>query len=239
MDLYLKCMYLIAQYPPIAVEQFAPGCTEMVFVTARECFLLVSHNEGVTVRRWNSPARVHVRPDGTVEECDGLTSAAAERAVGAALPVPRDGSLLAWTTDGTVTGLVVFYTREHEDVAPRFSPMPRADLPEGEWPPFTGEPVLGQWVWDHISAGRLVNIGPCLAGTRGAAWWLTAGQNDSGGKAGAIAVSREVHLSCGAILPRGLYAYHKTLRLGGVPSLEGALASRGKTDLGFRFRNAA
>jgi hypothetical protein len=242
MNLHQECQSLFTQYP-LAADPFDDGA-EMVFAVlgpgAPEFFVLISYDDGeIALRRWNSMTRLGINPDGTLEERDGLTPAQAEQAVKAALPSPHDGSMLAWAPSGTATALVTFYGRGWEDAAPVFSPMPRAGLPERDWPPFIGEPILGPWVWDHIRAGRLADAGSSLAGTHGAAYWVSAGQNDRGGAAGHVAVARDVRLSQGIILPRGLYAYWKSLRLGGVPTLEDALADRGKTDLGPRFRETA
>lgn len=240
MNLYEKAVDLFGRYP-LAVEPFKDSRVRpMVLMTARggkpQYFVLVHESIG--------GGRCELWPwhgDGDalkIEPGAGDAPRWAVEAVTGAVPLPRNGSLFGWAPQRSITALIIIYTQhtaEHPE--PGWTPMILAGTPERDWPEFTAEHLFGQWFWDHCRAGRIVEAGTHIAASSRAVWWV---DTEAALGSNSCAVARPLTLPGGVTLPRGLFVYDKPLRDGTpVPSLEEALASRGKTDLGPRFREAA
>jgi hypothetical protein len=132
--------------------------------------------------------------------------------------------------------MIAFYGRyTPETPDPSWSVMPDADLGEAAWPPFTpsftGERRLGSWLWEYFQAGHIVNLGPLIASSEDAAFWVDTTETIG---SGCIAVARDLASPAGWALPRGRYVYYQ--HRDGAPSLDDLLADPGKTDLAPRFR---
>jgi hypothetical protein len=94
-------------------------------------------------------------------ERDGAARPSADtvRAVTDSVPLPRDGSMFGWLSGHAVTALVLSYTNySPETPEPRWSVLPPAGSPPGDWPPFTGEMFFGPWFWEHLRAGRIASL---------------------------------------------------------------------------------
>ena len=153
-------------------------------------------------------------------------------AVTCGLPIPPHGALYGWADRGRITAMIPFYG---DGLEPGSFLMPEADA--ADWPPFAGEKVLGPWLWEYYRAGRIVNLGPVIAGSPGAVFW-TAGVAPL--EWGCCAVARDLASPDGWTFPSGRYVYGGELQAGvAVPSLETLLADPGATDLAPRFATPA
>jgi hypothetical protein len=149
------------------------------------------------------------------------------------VPIPRHGSLLGWARDTDIIALVAFYANySPRSPDPYWAMMPRADIPQSSWPPFTGEPIFGCWFWEYYRAGNVSSLDDLIAGTPGAVFWINTkavlGSD-------CCAVARDIKSPEGHTLRRGRYVYHEALRAGKpVPPLRTLLAAD-KADLASRF----
>lgn len=234
---YERCLRLFAGYP-LAVRPKDPGgsAVELVLMTAdgkdpRFFLLIYDSGDGrpyCLLNRLGTEDSIDIEP-GQRSVPPGYAAALTH-----GIPVPRDGSMFGWVSDGEITALITVDSRDAPE--PRFSTMPRAGIPETRWPPFTGAPCLGMWLWEHLTAGRMIDLAPAVAATWGQVFFCPA--RIPGAGAGVIAVKAALSPEPprGWILPSGVYAYHGALRSGARPeSLSELLAGHGKTDLGPRF----
>ena len=157
------------------------------------------------------------------------------KAVTHGIPIPRHGSLFGWNDGGIITALTAIYTQyTPQTPQPVFTSMPFVDLPERQWPPYTGEPLFGRWFWDSYEVGKFVSLATLIAATPGEVYWVntkaTLGSD-------CYAVARDVSSPGGYTLRRGRYVFYQALRAGMlVPSLTELLADSGKIDLAPRFQ---
>jgi hypothetical protein len=111
--------------------------------------------------------------------------------------------------------------------------MPLAGVPEAQWPPFTGEPLIGDSFWELLDAGKIVAVGDLVARTPDTVFWV---DTDAILGSGCCVVARDVESPEGYTLRSGCYIYYKVLRAGSpVPPLQVLLSETGKTDLAARF----
>ena len=113
--------------------------------------------------------------------------------------------------------------------------MPRAGIPETQWPRFAEEPLLGPWFWEHYRARRLLSLDSLIAANPGVVFWADTeavlGSN-------CCAVAHDVRRPAGPTLQQGRYVYYQALQAGKpVPSLRSLLAGT-KTDLAPRLRRS-
>ena len=248
MNLYKQAEELFKRYPQAVAPVTEDGSVRSMILMrphgrTAECFALTRQcgrqGESCSLFRWHKDGIVNVAPDGTVAEQDGkLSLQEAERIAATAIPLPRDGSLWGWAPKRTVTALIAIYAQYTEETPePSWTPMLLAYAARQDWPAFVGERLLGAWFWDGLRTGRIVEVGPSIAASSRAVWWVDT-QATLGSDT--CAVERPLSLPGGVTLPRGLFVYDKPLRSGRtVPSLESLLVSRDKTDLGPRFAQAA
>lgn len=179
---------------------------------------------------WPAGAVVTIDADG-----DALVPGMFASAVSQGIPLPRDGSLFGWTHDGIVTALIAVYTEYSPEVPePCWSVMPRAGVSRTQWPPFTDEPLIGNWFWELMQAGKIVSVEGLIAETTETVFW---GDTETVFGSGCCVVARDLRSPEGYTLPSGRYVYHKVLQAGSqVPSLQELLVNVGKTDLAARFR---
>jgi hypothetical protein len=209
--------------------------------------LMLSDREGATFfvlrhDRRDGRSRYTLRQRGTREtvniEADRDTAVpdAAVNAVTRGVPVPRDGSLFGWRYDDAVTALVPVYTAPTATSPDPFcAVMPRAGVPEVQWPPFTEEHLPGPWLWEHYWARTIISLGGFIAETPATVFWVntkaTFGTN-------CCVVARDLESGEDYKLRRGIYVYYMALRADTpVPSLTGLLAESDKIDLAPRFRS--
>ena len=151
------------------------------------------------------------------------------------VPIPRDGSLFGWRYGNTVTALVPVYTTSTPASPDPFcAVMPRAGIPEAQWPPFTEEHLPGPWFWERYWARKIISVGGLIAETPTTVFWAntkaTLGTN-------CCLVAHDIESGEDYTLRRGTYVYYEALRAGTpVPSLTALLAETGKIDLAPRFR---
>lgn len=154
------------------------------------------------------------------------------------IPIPREGSLLGWLYETEVTALIIFHTRhEPGHPEPSWAVMPRADIPEALWPPFTGEPVLGNWFWKDFGVKRIVSLDQLIADRPDTVFWIDTEFSRS---RGCCAVAHSVIAEDGSYtLGNGCYMYYQELRAGTpAPPLDALLAEAGRIDLALRFEVA-
>lgn len=176
---------------------------------------------------------VHIEADDGAAVPDVIANAVTN-----GVPIPRDGSLFGWRSGDTVTALVPVYTTfKPASPDPFWVVMPRAGIPEAQWPPFADECLFGHWFWEYFQVGRTISVGDLIAGTRDTVFWA-----DTKAILGTAccAVARDVESHEGCTLRRGIYVPHQALRAGKpVPPLTVLLDDPGKTDLAPRFRRFA
>jgi hypothetical protein len=237
-SLYGACEEMFTGYP-LAVETAGNDkiLRAMILMVAAgtggaEFFVLAYEDDS-----GGSSFRLHQRgaaAPAVLIETDGGTRdpAAAQDVLARGVPLPRHGSLFGWQQDGVVTVLIATYTDyspEHPE--PTWSALPLAGIPESAWPSFIGE-EFGRWFWEHLQAGKIVNLAVAVAQARQMIFWVPDGTSG----AGCIVVRDDLAGENGSVLPRGRYVYSEDLRAGlPVPPLEDLLADPGKTDLGPRF----
>jgi hypothetical protein len=185
-----------------------------------------------SVSPWNAGgAIVNIEADGGAVP-DGVVSA-----VSRGVPFPRHGSLFGWKCGDDVTALVAVYAKYTPAYPePSWTVLPLAGTQDAQWPPFTGEQLLGDWFWKHYRAGSMVSLGRLIAGTSDTVFW--AGTEAILGWDCCV-VARDIASREGYTLPRGCYVYYEALQAGKVvPPLDVLLAHFGKTDLAPRFRRS-
>jgi len=235
-DLHEKCGNLFRAYP-LAWDEPACGVRSMVLMQegAPEFFILAEFSGKGTPRfrllPWREEGAVSIEPGAAVPVPPRMA-----RVVTSGIPLPRDGSLFGWVSDGRVCGLLKFRVRySREQPVPRYSPMPLAALPESRWPAWVRCGLFGTWFWEGVRAGSITDLAPLIAATPRTVFWArtrTALGSDC------AAVARDV-AGKGIILPAGVYAYFGPQQDGAeIPSLETLLAGPGLTDLAPRFRGA-
>lgn len=174
-------------------------------------------------------------PDGDIVDikAEGCATAPdpAVRAVTRGVPIPRDGSLFGWVCGAVITALIVVYA-EYTPAYPEpgWAVMPLAGAPEAQWPPFTGERLLGHWSW----VKSIVSLDALIAEAPDTVCWV-----DTKAIVGSdcCVVTRDISAPEGHVLQRGRYVYYEALREGKpVPSLSTLLANTGKIDLAPRFQ---
>lgn len=174
-------------------------------------------------------------PAATIDtDGDGLVPVRLAMAVRQGTPLPRDGSLLGWVQNGIVTALIAVYTEwSPEAPEPCWSVMPRADSSRTQWPPFTDEALIGDWLWDFVEEGKVVSVDEIIAGTAETVFWADA-QAVLG--SGCCVVTHDLRSPGRYTLPSGCYVYHEALYVGArIPSVEELLTTVDRADLAARF----
>jgi hypothetical protein len=199
-------------------------------------FFVLSHDYGeeqpfYSLRAW--PAREAAHIEIHAPDVPGVAVKAVTRGV----PLPRHGSLFGWARENDVTALVAFYAKySPRSPDPYWAMMPRADIPEALWPPFTGERFFGSWFWDYYRDGSISSLDELIAGTPGTVFWVSTkailGSD-------CCAVARDITSPEGHIFRRGRYVYYEALQEGKpVPPLQILLATADKADLALRFHGS-
>jgi hypothetical protein len=235
---YRTCQQLFVRYPLSVRTANRTGTVRSMVLTVRDrddagFYVLLHHRDAdedfYLLKRWRG------RSIGSVYARSGTdVPVAFANVVIRGTPVPQDGSLFGWKSEGGVTALVtihVKYTPARPE--PSWSLMLLADVPDALWPPFIAEPHFGSWFWNHYRAGRIVWLDNLIAATPDAVFWVdTEAILDSD----CCIVTRDIESPQGYLLRRGRYVYGQALEDGKpVPSLAELLASPDKTDLASRF----
>jgi hypothetical protein len=195
--------------------------------------LTQDHRDGrslYSLRQRGTRETMDIETDG-----DAFVSDVAVNVVTHGVPIPRDGSLFAWRYGDAVTALVPVYTTPTPTSPDPFCAlMPRAGIPEVQWPPFTEEHLPGRWFWEHYWARRIISIGGLITDAPATVFWAdteaTLGTN-------CCLVAHDIESGEDYTLRRGIYVYYKTLQADTpMPSLTVLLADSGKIDLAPRFR---
>jgi hypothetical protein len=200
-------------------------------------YFVLSHDrrEGrsrYSIRPRRATETVDIKPDG-----GAAVSGIAVNVVTRGVPIPRDGSLFGWRCGDAVTALVPVYTTSTPSSPdPYWAVMPRTDVPEEQWPPFTDQRLLGHWFWEYYRGGRIISLDDLIVATPDTVFWAdtkaTLGSN-------CCTVAHDIESPEGYKLRRGIYLHYHALRADElVPSLEVLLAEADKTDLAPRFRQS-
>lgn len=238
-SLYEACRELFANYP-LAVGPVDYGgriVQSMVLMLLDDNdarFYILSRDGGE-----GAPYRFRPWPAGSIVDIDDECRAAVPDEVGSAVtggvPIPRNGSLFGWTYEGAITALLTVRTEYTPgSPVPSWAVMPLADIPEAEWPPFTGNRFLGRWFWDDCRAGQIVLLADLIAKSPDTIYWV-----DTKVILGSAccAVAHDVRSPEGYTLRRGRYVYYEALRAcRPVPPLTALLADTGKIDLAPLFQ---
>jgi hypothetical protein len=238
-SLYETCVELFTHYPLATrvvnykatihsmVLLVRDGDQSVYFVLSRDC------GEGTpfySVRPWRTGGElVNIEADGGAVP-DWVVSA-----VTRGVPIPRHGSLFGWRWEDEVTALIAVYAKYGPAFPePTWALMPRAGIPEVQWPPFTGEHLLGYWFWKHYRAGSVDSLGDLIARTPDAVFWV---DTETVLGSDCCVVARDIADHKGHALRRGRYVYYEALLAGKpVPPLDVLLSDPNKTDLAPRFR---
>ena len=241
-SLYETSQKLFTTYPLASDEVNGSGTIRSMVLLLQDAeevsyFVLSQHcGEGgsrYSICPWPTGAEVTVGADG-----DALVPRKFANAVSEGTPLPRDGSLFGWKHDNIVTALIAVYTKYSPEVPePCWSVMPRADVPRAQWPPFTDEPLIGNWFWELMQAEKqarkIVSVDGLISETTETVFWADTGAVFG---SGCCVVARDLRSPEEYTLPIGCYVYHKVLQAGSrVPPLQELLENFGKTDLAARF----
>jgi hypothetical protein len=234
-DLYEECNQLFTNYPlAVRADDGGDGGRSMVLMAhgGLAFFVLwLDYEKGepvYSIGPWPAGDIGKITADGGTAASDALSSVLAD-----GVPIPQNGSIFGWTHDNIVTALIVVYADEFSDAVPSWTVMPFADAPERRWPPFTDEPLFGDWFWTHYRGGEIICLGDVLASSPDTVFWV-----DTKATLGSdcCVVTRDIRSSAGDILPHGRYAYYRALReRKALPSVAALLADAGRVDLSPRF----
>jgi hypothetical protein len=236
--LYEACHDRFARYA-LAVEPAGTACSMVLLHRDGDdpkfFILTADHYEGqpsYSVRSWRSPGGARIGPaDGS------LVPEVFANAIVHGVPVPRNGSFFGWDDGGTIRALIAFYTEyTPQSPVPSWATMPRAGIPDIQWPQFTDEALLGRWFWEHYQDRRIISLDSLIAATPGVVFWV-----DTGAVLGSdcCVVAHDIKSHAGPTLERGRYVYYQALRAGKpVPSLRVLLSETGKIDLASRLRRS-
>lgn len=236
--LYEACGDRFARYP-LAVEPEGTARSMVLLYQdgsdASFFILTADHDEGqpsYAVRRWRSVGGTRIGPN-----TRSAVPVVFANAIVHGVPVPRHGSLLGWDGGVAITALIAFYAEYTPgSPVPSWATMPRAGIPDTQWPPFADEPLFGSWFWEHYQDGRIISLDGLIAATPGVVFWV-----DTGAVLGSdcCVVARDIKSPACPTLERGRYVYYQVLRAGKpVPSLGALLAEVDKIDLAPRLRRS-
>jgi hypothetical protein len=181
------------------------------------------------IRPWRGRGTVGVKAnDGTIVP-DAIANAVIH-----GIPIPRDGSLFGWKNGTEITTLMVVYaTYMPTHPEPSWSVMPRTDIGQALWPPFTGEPLFGDWFWRYLGDGRIISLDELIWNSPGAVFWVDMEFDFS---RGCCAVAHKIMTRDGYTFGSGCYVYYQELKVGTpVPTLGELLADPRRIDLAPRF----
>lgn len=237
--LFAACSALFARYPPAVTIATPSGSIRSMLLMLPDSdstsFFVLTHDRRdgrslFSLCQRDASESVDIGADG-----DAAVPEAAVDAVTRGVPIPRDGSLFGWRRGDAVAALIPVYTTSTPaSPEPFCAVLPRAGVPEVQWPPFTQERLPGPWFWQHYWSRRIISVAGLIAGTPATVFWA-----DTKAVLGAdcCVVAQDIEDSEGYTLPRGIYAYYKVLQADQpVPSLAVLLADKGKTDLAPRLR---
>jgi hypothetical protein len=231
--LYEACHRLFDNYPLAVTPVYYGQTIRSMVLLVRDGndakFFVLSHGQTGGMTSYS----LCPWPAGSIEEIGddgGTIPPEVVHAVTLGIPIPRDGSLFGWACAGTVTALVTVYA-EYTPACPEpsWAVMPLAGHPEGQWPPFIGERLLGHWFWEYSQAGSIVSLSGLVARSADTVFWV-----DTKATLGSdcCAVKHDIRSPNGLMLPSGRYVYFEALRAGKpVPSLSELLADTSKIDL--------
>jgi hypothetical protein len=153
------------------------------------------------------------------------------------VPIPLHGSLFGWRQDDSITAMIAIYANySPPHTEPSWTVMPRTDIPEAQWPPFTSRRLFGRWFWQWYRDGSIISLSDLIAHSPDTVFWVNT---MAALGSGSCAVAAEVRDPQGYGLPRGRYVYSRALRAGKpVPSLEALLASDSRVDLSPGFQQS-
>jgi hypothetical protein len=232
--LYAACYALFARYPPAVTTATASGSIRSMLLMLPDGdgarFFVLTHDRRngrslFLLRQRDASESVDIRADD-----DAAVPDAAVNVIAHGVPIPRDGSFFGWRRGDAILALIPVYTSPE----PFCVVLPRADVPEVRWPPFTEERLPGLWFWKHYGAGRIISVAGLVAAAPATVFWANT---KAALGADCCVVARDIEDPDGYTLPRGVYAYYKVLQDGHpVPSLAALLADSSKADLAPNLR---
>jgi hypothetical protein len=227
---FAACARLFSRYPLAVTPRSADSQSRFMVLMngpagqAGFFVLTKARDDLFTIRSWNRDHGVYeeIRPGDPVPDSVG-------RAITDGMPLPRDGALLGWVTDGRVTAMLAVRSERPAtwDVTtpvPEIRVMPMAGTSALlHWPPFTASPLSDGRLWDYADLGQIVDIGPLLAANPGHAFWVPyPDERDTRRGRGSVVVND--NLPAGEYwLPAGVYVDHWRLREGIQPPPVGQL----------------
>jgi hypothetical protein len=237
--LYQACQDLFADYPLAArVANRSGSLRTMVLAvpTGDSARFYILMEEGLKDRPrysfhpWRGTETVLI---GAADEA--APPEVAVDAVACGVPMPRHGSLFGWLSGDIVTALIPVYTTSTPtSPEPSWTVLPRADVPETQWPPFADEELFGHWFWDYYQDEIIVCLANMIAGTQNTVFWV-----DTAASLGTncFAVADDIKDQAGRTLPHGRYVTYTVLRARRtVPSLADLLTDPTRTDVSSRLR---
>jgi hypothetical protein len=239
-SLFGLCRSLFADYP-LAVNAAGRGRLSSSMILGLLdgidfTFFVLSRNRGLrglsySLRPWRAAGTLEIQPR-TVKVPEVVMNA-----LNHGVPLPRDGSVFGCRSDQDITALVTFNMRyETEHPEPSWAMMPFADLPETQWPAFTGGPVLGRWFWDDHQAGIIVWLDRLITRNPRTVYWVDTRKLFGWD---CCVIAHDITARDGFTLRSGRYVYYQVLRAGKtVPALDALLADADKIDLAPRFRQS-
>jgi hypothetical protein len=237
--LYQMCQNLFARYPlAVQTASGSDASRSMVLILRNGIearFFVLSHDieedssSIYLLRPWRAHGVTDIAEDDTADVPEVVANA-----ITRGVPIPRHGSLFGWRHRDSVTALVAIYTDyEPEYPVPSWAVMPRAGIPETQWPPFTGELIFDRWFWGYYDTGSIVSLSGLVAATHDTVFWA-----DTKAMLGwdSCIITDDIRSEHGYTLSRGGYIYYRALRDGApAPTPDILLAARRKADLAPRF----
>ena len=233
------CRELFDSYPLAVTPINRDGTVRSMVLMVRDCddaaFFELTRNLGwgepiYSLCSWGGDDVIDFDADSAPAPPELVTEA-----VTCGIPIPRHGSVWGWRNGDSVSALITV----HADFSPghpepHWAVMPRAGAPRAEWPPFTGEPLLGPWFWSYHRDGRIASLVGLIARNPDTVFWTSA--EASPGR-GFCVVAHDIKSPEGYVMPHGRYVYYRMLLSGNPsPSLDTVLSGTGLVDLAPRLR---
>lgn len=234
-----SCERLFAEYPLAIRHTDCSGVIRSMVLmlkdgdTARFYVLSHSYDEHETIYSLSPWPAGWISDIEEAQAGDALDEV--NRVLARGVPIPLHGSLFGWRRDDSITALIAIYAEySPPHTQPSWTVMPLTNIPEVQWPPFTGRSFFGEWFWQLYRSGSLTSLSNLIATNPDTVFWVDT-RTTLG--SGSCAVSAEISAPEGYKLRRGSYVYYRALRTGKpAPSIQALLSDDSKIDLSPGFR---
>jgi hypothetical protein len=196
--------------------------------------LIMERDDLFVLRPWDRRdwPRVEIRPGVPVSD-DALAL------IEASVPVPSDGVLLGWVSDGQVRAVLLAHGRlpepwEDPSTLPGIAVLPLSGSDSAWWPPAlpgleAASSLDEKWLWEQADRGQVADLARLVGRQAGCAFWVPG---KASGTPGYVVVTERLG-TAQCWLPAGVYASYAELAQGiPLPPARQLLAVSGLVDLG-------